>query len=150
MPANEMKSTSLEKVRAATSVVATILIRVVVLVVGNWYTSSSLERASAVRLIEVAISILSAPPTGETNEIRQWAIDVINRYSEVALSVGAKAELEQHELSAECYAVEQSVSLEDGSVHTEDIISCRTPYGWVKVDPASSGQPQESVGGRME
>ena len=74
-------SSLLEKALA----VATVLMPFAVVLVGNCYSSAIARRDSNVRLTELAAGILRSPATIEARSLRAWAVEVINRYSEVPI-----------------------------------------------------------------
>ena len=64
---------------------ATVLVPVAVVFIANIYSSAVSNRESNFRLTELAAGILRAPATPETRSLRAWAVQVINRYSELPI-----------------------------------------------------------------
>lgn len=50
------------------------------------------------KYIEIAVGILNSKPAAETTLLRDWAIDIIDRYSEIKLSKEAKKILKEKAL----------------------------------------------------
>jgi len=65
-----------ERIRILASVASTVLIPVVIAVVTNGYTSAIKQNELGVRYVEIALSILRAPPSEQTSSLRKWAIEV--------------------------------------------------------------------------
>ncbi len=63
--------------------------------VGHLYTSALKEREIQARMVELSIAILQAPPDTATQNLRSWAIKVVNQYSRVPLDTTLAAELRQ-------------------------------------------------------
>ena len=62
-------------------------------------TQSQLRRRDTqARYIELAIGILTKEPTPENEQIRKWAIDTINHYSEIPSREPARQELLEQQL----------------------------------------------------
>ena len=59
------------------------------------------------KYIEIAVGILNTKPTSETMPLRDWAIDTIDKYSEIKLSKDAKALLKQRPLSKTQYLTDE-------------------------------------------
>lgn len=74
--------------------VAAVVIPIILAVVGNKYTRSLKERETRAKFVELALDQLKTPPTPENENIRKWAIEVVNQYSGVALNAAAKKDLE--------------------------------------------------------
>ena len=89
-----------EKLRVLSSLFATILIPLVVLLAGHRYTAALKQSEIGIKYVELAISILTAAPEQQTAGLRRWAIDVINHHADVPLSSQAARELETQDLSA--------------------------------------------------
>ena len=51
------------------------------------------EREIDVKMIEIAVGLMRQPPTDMVQPAREWAVDVIQHYSEVKLSAQARAAL---------------------------------------------------------
>ena len=65
----------------------------VIALVGNWYTAAIKEAENRVKYTELAISILKDSPEEDKNEVREWAVDVINQYSGVPMSDDVKKQM---------------------------------------------------------
>jgi len=82
-----------EKAKAVSSIIAAIFLPVVLLVAGNTYSSAIKERELEGRFVELAIDILKQAPTDDTRNLRDWATEVVSRYSGVALSAATQKDL---------------------------------------------------------
>ena len=69
------------------------LVPVVVAVVANSYSSVIKQAENRVKYTELAINILQEEPDEQTQAVRAWAIDIVNRYSGVAMSETVREEL---------------------------------------------------------
>lgn len=65
--------------------IAAIGIPLVLLSIGNDFTSSLKEREVRHELVKVAVGILQQEPKPETEDLRRWAAQVVNDYSGVPL-----------------------------------------------------------------
>lgn len=72
---------------------AAVVIPVVLAIVGNWYSQAIKEREIQGRYVELALSILKEPADPNNQNIRKWALLVIDRYSGVPLDLRSKEEL---------------------------------------------------------
>lgn len=61
--------------------------------IGNRYTNAIKEKEIQGGYIEIAVSILREQPTKENYNIRNWAIETINLYSEVKLNDSVQEDL---------------------------------------------------------
>jgi hypothetical protein len=59
------------------------------------------------KYIEIAVSILNVKPTPEATPLRDWAIDIIDKYSEIKLSKEAKKLLKEKPLSRIKYLTDE-------------------------------------------
>ena len=66
--------------------IATALSPVVVIVVANLFSSASAKRDANLRLTETAVRILQDSVTPESKGLREWAVKVIDKASDVSLS----------------------------------------------------------------
>lgn len=82
-----------EKAKTVGSLAATIIIPIVLLIVGNQFSGAIKERELQGDFVELAVSILRETPTEETRNLRDWATQVINRYSGVKLSAATRKDL---------------------------------------------------------
>jgi hypothetical protein len=87
-----------EKAKILSVIVASVFIPLAVALSGNWYAKSLKEKETQARYIELAIGILMKEPTPENEQIRKWAIDTINHYSEVPIQEPARQELLEQQL----------------------------------------------------
>ena len=60
-------TTMLEKTKALSIIIASLVIPIAVALSGNWYSTAIKEREVQVRYVELAINILSQESTGKTN-----------------------------------------------------------------------------------
>lgn len=75
----------METLNIIIKIVSTILIPVMVVWFGNRVSRAIKEKEIRVKYIEIAIDILKEKPDEKEQEIRQWAINVINEFSELKL-----------------------------------------------------------------
>jgi hypothetical protein len=86
------------KITAISALIASVLIPVVVVVVSNLFTSAMKDSENRVRYIELAIGILKSPPSADTDNLRTWAVDVINKHSDVPMDSKTKDELRKNKI----------------------------------------------------
>lgn len=82
-----------EKFKIFSGSLAAVLIPLALAFIGNGYSQALKEREMQGRFVELAVSILRETPTPQTENIRGWAVDVLNEYSGVQLGAGAKNDL---------------------------------------------------------
>lgn len=82
-----------EKLKALSGAIAAVVLPVVLLVVGNNFSAATKERELQGKFVELASQVLREAPREETKNLRQWATDVINRYSGVPMSAAAQKDL---------------------------------------------------------
>jgi hypothetical protein len=88
-----------DKMSAASALVASLLVPVVLAIVGNWYTSAIKQSEVRLKYTELAMTILKDKPSPDTEAVRRWAIEVIDQYSGVPMSAQAQKELVAGNLS---------------------------------------------------
>lgn len=88
-------STGLEKSKFVINSLAVIGIPLVIAWVGNSYTNAIKEREIQAKFVEIAIEILDNPvdSTNSKKNLREWSVEVINKYSGVPLNEGATKDL---------------------------------------------------------
>ena len=79
-------------------IVAEILKIGAVICVGIIINTSLQNRELDLRYVQLAVGILQAEPTEDSQHLRNWATDIINVYSEIDLNEDAKNELRQKQL----------------------------------------------------
>jgi uncharacterized protein YjbI with pentapeptide repeats len=89
-----------DKLSSAASILGALLIPVVVAIVGSVLASAMKEDENRVKYTELAISILKEEPSDENRALRNWGIDVIDKYSGVPMSPEARKELQNRSLRA--------------------------------------------------
>ena len=82
-----------EKAKIVGTLIASIAIPISVTLIGYWHTSDFKEKEFGLHYIELAVQILKDKPQNHNENIRSWAIDIINAYSTVKLSDDTKSEL---------------------------------------------------------
>lgn len=88
-----------EKLKVLSTVAATVLIPLVIAIVSQSYTAAIKSNEIGVKYVELALSILRAPPDPQTENLRAWAVSVIDHHSEVPISGPAQGELQKQDLS---------------------------------------------------
>lgn len=88
-----------DKVSVISVLLASALVPLVVAFVGNAYTSALKQSENRLKYTELAIGILREKPSPDSQDIRSWAVDIINQYSGVPLSRGARQQLLRSQLS---------------------------------------------------
>lgn len=78
-------SVKLAKVESLSKIGAAVLVPIVLIIIGNSFKHVSNERSLEARFVEKAISMLSVAPSKESVPLREWAVEVVNKYSEVKL-----------------------------------------------------------------
>jgi hypothetical protein len=88
-----------DKLSSIAGLIASVLIPIVVVVIGNEYSATIRYSENSVQYTELAIKVLDNQPTEENRNLRLWAIDILNQYSGVNINEGAKKELLQLRLT---------------------------------------------------
>ena len=79
---------------------STILIPVVIVILTNTVNVALKDREIGLRMVELAIEFLKSPPdtTKLSMDIREWSIEVIDKYSDVPFSEDAREALKEKPL----------------------------------------------------
>ena len=72
-----------DKLGSIAGLIASVLVPIVVVVVGNEYSTTIKYSENSVKFTELAIKVLDNKPTDENKNLRLWAIDILNEYSGV-------------------------------------------------------------------
>lgn len=79
-----------QKLEALSKIIAAVFIPLAVAYFGNEVATANKQRDSQTKFVEIATTILSKAPaadqSAETRNLRQWAVEVIDRYSGVPMS----------------------------------------------------------------
>lgn len=70
-----------------------IAIPVVLLLLGNNFSSVIKEKELKMQYVDLAVQILQQEPSEENKNIRNWAIEVINKYSNIPINSETRKEL---------------------------------------------------------
>lgn len=68
------------------------------------------SREMDVKMVEIAVGILAREPTPPIRPAREWAVDIINEYSNVSLSPQARAALLENQIDAAGFAAVQATT----------------------------------------
>jgi hypothetical protein len=61
--------------------------------IGGRFIDSAARRSANAQLIEIAVGVLQQDPVPESSDLRNWAVDVLDHYSEVPFSVELRKSL---------------------------------------------------------
>ncbi len=65
--------------------IASVLIPLAIALIGNWISLSIKDKENGIKMIEIASAILESNPEPEKENMRKWAISVINKHSSVPI-----------------------------------------------------------------
>lgn len=82
-----------EKLKAISSMVAAVVIPLAVAWVGNGFSTALKEREIQGKFVELAVQILREEPSKQAAGLRDWATEVLNKYSGVPFSAETKKAL---------------------------------------------------------
>lgn len=85
-----------EKLKSISTSISLLVTPVIIAFVGNVYTSEQSESKLRSEYINMGIRLLAEKPTENNKEVRRWAIDLINHYSEVKFKPEVKNELQEN------------------------------------------------------
>lgn len=88
-----------DKMQALAALFASLLVPLAVAFVGNSYATAMKDAENKLKYVELAISILRADPSKESQALREWAVEVLSSQSVVPLSDAAKRQLRSTPLS---------------------------------------------------
>lgn len=87
-----------KKAQTVSTIIASVLIPIVIAFIGHIVNQSIKNNELSLSYIELAVGILKDEPKPGTENLRAWAIDVVNNYSSVKLTTDAKKELRERPL----------------------------------------------------
>ncbi len=108
MSDDEGLSIGWKKAKVVFTIIGAILIPLLIAFIANLVNSSIKERELSLSYVKLAVEILQQEPKSETQNLRKWAIDVVNNYSTVKLSNEAIKELEKQELPKPIFKLARS------------------------------------------
>lgn len=84
---------NLENVKTGITLFSAVIIPVALAYLGNSYTQAQKERDIQAQFVKMAVDILQSRPDGSNANEREWAKQIINKYSGVPLSGDVRREL---------------------------------------------------------
>ncbi len=93
------KKDTWDKMQALSALFASLLVPLAVAFVGNTYATAMKDAENKLRYVELAISILRADPSKESQALRGWAVEVLSSQSVVPISEDVKLQLRISPLS---------------------------------------------------
>ena len=91
--ASQQLPSSWERLKIVSTVLGTVLIPLVIAYASNEYTSAIKQREIGQKYVELALGILSKPPTDNTMHTRAWSVDIVDHYSGIEMSREAQEQL---------------------------------------------------------
>lgn len=82
-----------QKLKIISNTAGIIIIPFVIAIMGNLFAQSIKDREIQGKYVELSLQILKDKPSEDNKNIRQWAIDVVNKYSGVMLTPEAAQDL---------------------------------------------------------
>lgn len=83
----------MEKFKTIVTLISAAIIPLVVAFLGNSYTQALKEREVQAQFVKIAVDILQSQPSQHNRSVREWATQIINRYSGVPLGTEARRDL---------------------------------------------------------
>ncbi|OPY67636.1 MAG: putative peptidoglycan binding domain protein [Syntrophorhabdus sp. PtaU1.Bin002] len=83
----------MDKFKTVVTLISAVIIPLVVAFLGNNYTQALKEREVQAQFVKIAVDILQSQPSEHNRSVREWATQIINRYSGVPLGREAKRDL---------------------------------------------------------
>lgn len=93
LPSAPKRADSWEKAKTISSIISAIVIPMVLAWIGHGFTSALKERELQGKFVELAVQILREEPDKQAAGLRDWATQVLNKYSGVPLSAETKKAL---------------------------------------------------------
>jgi hypothetical protein len=88
-----MASDGVERAKAVSGFIASVIIPLALAYVGNQYSTALKESELQAQYVSMATDILADEPTADTKDLREWAIKIVNQYSEVPLGSTTESQL---------------------------------------------------------
>lgn len=83
----------LEKIKIISTIISLLAIPIIIAVIGNEYTRAQKEKEINIRFIELAVDILKSESKYESENLKKWAIQIINKYSKLPISIEIENDL---------------------------------------------------------
>lgn len=130
-----------EKLPVLSGLLAAVIIPLALALIGNWYSTAVKEKDTQIRYVELAIRILSQEPSKQTENIRNWAVQVINFYSDVKIGDETKEELLREKLQTAIKSTSRPVLREYQSGSYKVKIPSDVESMWVFYQSKSAQNP---------
>ncbi|OPY76447.1 MAG: putative peptidoglycan binding domain protein [Syntrophorhabdus sp. PtaU1.Bin153] len=114
----------MEKFKTIVTLISAAIIPLVVAFLGNSYTQALKEREVQAQFVKIAVDILQSQPSEYNRNVREWATQIINRYSGIPLSTEARRDLiEKVPISATTFGQKYAggLSADDISTAQQDL-----------------------------
>lgn len=82
-----------KKIEIVAFALAALATPIIVAFVGHWYSQSMKEREVQCKFVELSVEILRTNPTEETKNLRDWATQILDKYSGVPITPKTREEL---------------------------------------------------------
>lgn len=89
----EKASTSRDVWISATAVLVASMISGAVVLAGHWSSEAAKEKEISLAYVQMSVDILSRPPEKSQENLRKWAVDIVQNYAPVRLNERTAAEL---------------------------------------------------------
>jgi hypothetical protein len=99
MKKESSKNSIWDIVKSISTIIASILIPIVIVIVSKSYTNALKEKEISIRYVEIATKLLNEDPKEGKTELRNWAIETLNYYSKVPIDVEAMKELREEKIA---------------------------------------------------
>lgn len=103
-----------EKFKNVSIAISSIVIPIFVMLVGNQYTNSISEREVHGKFVELGVRILEEEPSDHTQNLRNWAIQILNKHSGIPIDEATRKELLDSTLALPDPGVSSIIELSPG------------------------------------
>ena len=137
-PNNEKHKDAWDKMTAASALVASVLIPMALLIVGNTFSQRQRDAENALKYTELAVQILRSEPTVQTGALRDWAVEVLAKHAPVPLSAKAQDELKAQKVLWTYEPGNPNAPVDFRSLEDTKWENAATYHGTMKIVPAAS------------
>lgn len=90
-----IEQATLDKIQSIASIASAVAIPIVIAIVGWWVQSSMSNESIKKDYVQMAIGILNSPERQKDEEMRKWAVAILNENAPIPFSQDLKDKLEQ-------------------------------------------------------